>query len=102
MNMKRIKLFIKWLRVKKGKEHITIEKGAGYYIPVGVLFYNPLGKIEEWKMHSGKTAIVKLLDFERYSDPDDMIKSSIWAFSGYKGETLVKDMGFKEFLKLTE
>lgn len=97
-----IKLFFYWRKVKAQKKHVLIKKGCGYYIPVGLIGVNPIGKKEEWPMKSGKTARVKLLSFKCFRDPSDMIEESTWAFLGYVGETPVKDMKFLEFIELME
>jgi hypothetical protein len=91
------KLKKQWEDRKSGKEIVDFERGCGYYITLGLIFHNPIGKIQEWPMQSGKTMKVKLLSYERYSDPDDMVKSSKWQAMGYLGEKEFKDMTFDEY-----
>jgi len=73
-------------------------RGCGYYILVG-FGYNPLKRLYEVEMQSGRTAICKLYHYECYHDPRDMIKSSSYQILGYKGEKLFTEMTFKEFCK---
>ena len=86
--------------VKRGELISNYTKGAGYYIPCGIIGVNPVGRIEEWKMRSGKTARYKLLSYETFSNPSDMIKSSEWAFLGYVGEKPVIAYSFDEYLDM--
>jgi len=88
-----------WKQIKNGKKPVNMKRGCGYYITVGLLGCNPIGKKEEIKMSSGRTAIAELISYECFSDPDDMIEESLWHVSGYKGEKLFKDMSFEEYLK---
>lgn len=97
-----ISLFILWIKIKFRKDALYINKGCGYYIPVRVLGVKPIGKVEEWEMVSGRTAIVKLKKYEIYSDPDDMIKNSTWELIGYIGEKKISEMSFLEFKKFME
>ena len=54
--------------------------------------------MQELEMKSGKTAIIKLISYKLFRDPDDMIKESFWHTSGYKGEKPFKKMSFEEYL----
>lgn len=96
----KIKMWLLWRKIKSGKEHLLIKKGCGYYIPVRVIGVNPIGRLENWEMKSGKTAIVKLLEYSCFNDPNDMIKESTWAFLGYIGEPKVSEMTFHQFMEL--
>lgn len=98
--MKKIRTIIQWYKRRKGQPIVDYRKGCGYYITVGLLGYNPIGKTEEWKMESGKTMIVKLLDYERFSDPWDMIKESEWQYIGFKGEKPFAELTLREYLKI--
>lgn len=86
-------------RVIKKKPIIDTKKGAGYYLTLGLLFVNNKDKVEEWKMESGKVGLWRLLEYRAFSDPDDMVKWSTWQFLGYKGEKLLTDMSFREFVE---
>ena len=88
-----------WKMIKKGKKIVNQKMGAGYYITLGIWNHNPIGEKQEWKMKSGKTALVELIDYTAYEDPDDMVKESYWHQRGYKGEKLFKNMSFSEYLK---
>jgi len=94
------KIYKEWKAIKNGKEVIHFRRGAGFYLPVGLIGAKLKGRIEEWKMKSGKTAIVKLIDYKTFEDPDDMVEESYWQFLGYKGEKQVREMSFKEYRKL--
>jgi len=98
--IKKYGLYREWKKIKGGAEPINMKRGAGYYITVGLIGHNPKGKIEEIKMKSGKVAIAKLISYKRFRDPDDMIEESYWHITGYKGEKKIKEMTFKEFIKL--
>lgn len=89
-----------WRKIRAGKDCVGIKKGCGYYIPTGIIGVKNIGRIEEWPMKSGKTAIVKLIDYSCFSDPDDMIKESTWELLGYVGEPRISDMPFSEFKEL--
>jgi len=91
-------IYKNWKAIKNGKKVINQRKGCGYYLPVGLLFAKFEGKKEEWKMKSGKTALVELVSYKKFSDPDDMVKESFWHQRGYKGEKLFKEMSFEEYL----
>ena len=56
-----------------------------------------LKEYQEWKTWSGKVIKVKVLDYEFYSDPRDMMKFAIFQFLGYKEEKLLSEMNFKEY-----
>lgn len=98
--LKNYKYYKRWKRIKAGAKPIDYERGPGYYFTIGLLGYNPKGKIEETKMQSGKVGIYELVDYELYSDPSDMIKKSFWHFIGYKGIKPIKECTFNEFLEL--
>ena len=49
-------------------------------------------------MRDGRVGIYKLVKLERFRDPSDMIKHGYYQLLGYKGEILLKDMTFEEFL----
>lgn len=89
-----------WKKRKAGVETRDRSKGPGYYITTGIIGYNAIGKIEEWKMTSGEIGIHKLINYHCCSDPSDMIKVSHWQFLGYKGVKPINDCTFEEFLKL--
>ena len=48
-----------WYDRKRGKPIVDYVKGCGYYFTTGIFNYSYKGKIEEWKMKSGKILIVK-------------------------------------------
>lgn len=91
----------------RNNSRIDYIKGCGYYIPVGWLFTSRSDNLKKFakteiKMSSGKIGIYKLLDYKVYRDPDDMIKESYWQFLGYKGEKLLADMTFEEYLEFSK
>lgn len=94
--LKNWRLYNHWKGITKGNKPINETKGAGYYIIVGLLGHNPIGKIEIWDMTSGKQGIFELVNYECFSDPSDMIKNSWWHFVGYKNEKPIKDCTFRE------
>ena len=98
--LKNWEIYKDWRRIRKGEKVINMRKGAGYYITVGLLGANPIGIKEEWKMKSGKVALVELIEYDTFRDPSDMIKESRWHQSGYKGEKPFKEMKFEEYLEL--
>lgn len=89
-----------WKSKKNGKKFREFNRGAGYYLTIGLLGHNPIGQKWETKMQSGKVGLYELIDYERYSDPDDMVKNSWWDFLGYKEMKLIRDCSFEEFLSL--
>lgn len=105
--MQRILLILKnwkgykyWKAKKNGKKFKECNRGADYYIPTGLLGYNPIGQKWETQMQSGKVGLYELVDYETYSDPYDMIKNSYWNFIGYKGIKPIHECSFEEFLSL--
>ena len=95
--LKRLKLYNYWKGKCKGKKYYDYKRGCGYYIGASVLESNI---VWETKMASGKTGIYELVDYTTFDDPKDMINYSYWNFLGYKGEKLIMDCTFKEFLKI--
>jgi hypothetical protein len=95
-NWKKYKWFAKR---KKGEKTFDFAMGPGFYITVGLIGYNPIGKVEEWPMQSGRTAVVELIDLELFRDPENMIKSSKWMLLGYEGLKKINECSFKEFLE---
>ena len=91
-------LSCEWFKRKAGKPIVDHKKGCGYYFTIGLINYNPKKKYHEWNMQSGKIMIVKLLDYELFSDPHDMIKWSTWQYIGYKGEKPLSKFSFFEYL----
>lgn len=89
-----------WRKIKSGIKTRDFKRGCGYYITVGLFNYNPIGKVVELEMKSGKIGLYELLDYQTYSDPNDMVKESNWHFIGYKGEKAIKDCSFSEALSL--
>lgn len=82
-----------WCKIKRGVKTIDYVRGCGYYLLVG-----SIGQIEEYEMRSGKMGMYELIDYNTFRDPWDMVEKSYWHFLGYKGEKLIKEMDFKEFL----
>lgn len=89
-----------WRKIKKGVKTRDFRRGCSYYITVGLLGYNPIGKVEEMEMKRGKIGLLELVDYQTYSDPSDMIKESWWHFVGYKGQKAIKDCSFSEAVSL--
>lgn len=92
-------LYKQWRRRKKGLDVCDYTKGCGYYITVGLLGHNPIGRESIWDMSSGKRMRVKLLDYKIFRDPNDMIEESYWQYIGYVGEKALSDMSWEEYLK---
>ena len=88
-----------WYDRKRGKPIIDYKKGCGYYLTTVIIGYDHRGKVEEWKMQSGKTLIVKCLDYVLCSDQRDMFRESYWQYIGYKGEKPLAEQGYFEYLK---
>lgn len=98
--VKNYKLWKHWLKIKKGAKTRDFKRGCGYYITVGVLGFNPIGKVEELPMKSGNIGLYELVDYKTFSDPCDMIEESWWHFIGYKGQKAIKDCSFSEAVSL--
>lgn len=96
-NWKRYKY---WRKKRKGKKLISYRRGAGYYLDVWMLDFNPSNITWETKMKSGKIGIYQLIDYETYRDPGDMIESSTWNFIGYKGQKPIHECSFEEYISL--
>lgn len=90
------KVWKHWKKIKKGIKTKDLKRGCGYYITVGILGYNAIGKVEELEMESGKIGLYELIDYKTYSDPSDMIKESWWHFIGYKSQKGIKECSFTE------
>lgn len=88
-------------RVINKKPVCDHKMGVGYYFATRVFGLDPYkqNSCKEMKMVSGKTGYYKLIKYELFSDPDDMIKFSEWQFLGYKNEKLIEDMSFPEFIE---
>ena len=95
---KYMQLYRQWLSRRRGDEICDREKGAGYYITLGLLFHDPVGKTQVWEMKSGKKMIAKLLSYRGCGDPPDMVRSSKWQYIGYEGETPFAEMTWREYL----
>jgi hypothetical protein len=93
------KEYSNYKQIKKGGKPINMKRGAGYYIPSGIINVDVIGRKESIAMSSGRKAIAELISYETYFDPGDMVKESSWHISGYDGEKLFKDMSFEEYLK---
>jgi len=89
-----------WKAKKNGKKFNEFNRGAGYYITLGILGHNPIGQKWEAQMQSGKVGLYELVDYETYRDPYDMVKNSYWNFIGYKGIKPIHECNFEEFLSL--
>jgi hypothetical protein len=65
-----------------------LKRGAGYYLFLDFHGNHLIGKDEDFILNSssGKRQIYRLIDFKRFSNPPDMIKSSDWEFIGYNEE----------------
>lgn len=97
---KNFKIWKHWRKIKNGFEPKDFKIGCGYYLTVSLIGNNPIGKVREFKMKSGKIGIYKLIDYTTFSDPTDMIKESWWHFVGYEGQKSLKDCSFSEALSL--
>lgn len=98
--LKNWKLYNHWKSITKGKKPVNETRGAGYYISVGIIGVNPIGKTEIWDMQSGRKAIFELVNYECFSDPSDMIRKSWWHFIGYAEEKPIKDCTFREAIEI--
>ncbi|RBA36124.1 hypothetical protein [Elizabethkingia anophelis] len=91
----------KYLKAKrKGKKLVSYRRGAGYYLDIWMLDFDPSNVIWETKMRSGKVGVYQLIDYETYRDPDDMIKDSSWKFIGYKGMKPISECTFEEYISI--
>jgi len=88
-----------WKSIKAGKKPVNMQRGAGYYLTLGLIGVKNIGRTDRVKMSSGRTAIAELISYKSFRDPDDMVEESFWHVSGYEGEKLFKDMTFSEYLK---
>lgn len=79
---------------------LHFKRGCGYYIPVGYIGVNPIGRIIDQEMVSGVTLSAKLVSYKTFRDPDDMIESSIWEILGFTGKKAIRDCNYKEFLDI--
>ena len=98
--IKNYNLWKHWRKIKKGVKTKDLKRGSGYYITVGLFGYNPIGKIEELEMRSGKIGLYELVCYQTCGDPFDMIKESWWHFVGYKDQKPIKDCSFSEAVYL--
>ena len=88
--LKNYKCWKQWRDRRKGNPICDYKRDCGYF---------SLRKEQEWKMKSGKTILVKLIDYRLYSDPPDMVKWSKWQYIGYKNEIPFAKMAWNEYLK---
>lgn len=97
LKLQNYKIYKEWKNRISNKTIVDLEKGVGYYL--NFPFGTRVGMIKTFDMKSGKRALYKLLEYEKFNDPDDMTKSSKWQFLGYEGEVGVNYMSFEQFLK---
>ena len=98
--LKNWKKYKYWRARVNGKKFREFDRGAGYYITLGLFGYNPVGEMWESKMQSGKTGIYELIAYEAYRDPHDMVKHGWYSFVGYVGEKPIPKCTFEEFISL--
>lgn len=97
--LKNWKQYREWKSRKAGKPICDYEKGVGYYLPLGYIFGPPIvGRQETWEMESGKKMVVRCIDYEKFSDPPDMVKSSKWQFIQYVGSKPFAEMTWEEYI----
>lgn len=89
-----------WKAKKNGRKFRELNRGAGYYLTIGLFGHNPIGQKWEAEMESGKIGLYELVDYDTYRDPKDMVKNSWWNFLGYKESKLIRDCSFEEFISL--
>lgn len=85
---------------KNGYKTVDLKKGCGYYIERGLFPREDVGVIKEFKMKSGVISIFELLEFETFSDPYDMTKSSVWMLLGDKDLKPISECSYFEFIEL--
>ena len=89
-------------RAKLGEARKDFNRGPGYYFTTGIIMYDALKdpKLQclELPMKSGKIAFIRLIDF-KLCRQDDMIEESWWQILGYKGDKMIADMTFREFVE---
>lgn len=95
-DMKKIKLYIFWLKKKIGINTVDFEKGCGYYLPPRLM----KGNFATLEANNGKVLRYEIVDIEYFRDPWDMIKYCKFSLVGIKGNKAIKDCSFKEFLKI--
>lgn len=93
----KFQLWRKWRKIKAGKEVVDLKRHAGYFFPVGMISYHPKDQPHLIKMQSNKLMRAKLLDYELYSDPDDMVKWAKYQYLGYNDEKLFSEMTWEEY-----
>ncbi|WP_338814082.1 hypothetical protein V9L05_01410 [Bernardetia sp. Wsw4-3y2] len=89
-----------WQEKTKGIKHKDAERKAGFYLNLHRIGHNPYDTIWNPKMESGETGIYELIEYEKYDDPDDMIKSSYWNAIGYVGKKTMAECTFEEYLDI--
>jgi hypothetical protein len=92
-------------RVIDKRDTCDYERGAGYYLPELSFF---CADIMEAHSHdvlptaSGRKGVFKLIQYDTFSDPPDMVKWSKWQFLGYVNRKPVAKMTFEEYIDLQE
>ena len=89
-----------WRMRQEGKETVDEERGPGYYLTLGVTYADPYADPWITKMSSGNTGIFKLLSYQAFSDPYDMVRKAQYMFMGYENVKPVNDCTFLEFLDI--
>ena len=96
--MKKILLYIFWLKKKLGINTVDFEERCGYFLPEGTR----KGRLVYFPSHNGKILLYRVVEIEFYRDPYDMIKFCKFSLVGMKGEKEIKECSFKEFLTIYE
>lgn len=96
--MKKIHLYIFWLKKKLGINTVDFEKGCGYYF----ISHVRKGRLVYMESNNGKILLYKIVEIEYFRDPWDMIKFCKFSLIGMKGQKEIKECTFKEFLKIYE
>lgn len=92
------KAYTYWIKKKKNIKLKEYRLGAGYYVNTFAFAKSPIYKTLQ--MQSGKIGIFKLVEYEKYNDPPDMIQESWWDFMGYDNCPPIAECSFQEFLTL--
>lgn len=96
--MKKIKLYIFWLKKKLGIQTVDFEKRCGYFLPPETR----KGRLVRMESENGKKLLYRIVEIEFYRDPWDMIKSCKYTLVGIEGDKSIKECSFREFLKIYE
>lgn len=97
------KWYLWWLfyvYIKLMRKRLSFTKGAGFYLPLGLIMWKPKEHIARQEMESGVTLISKLIDYRAFRDPDDMVEHSTWEIIGFPDTKPILECSFREFKEI--